>query len=137
MATTSYLAQPNSITIGGVDVTDQCSTITFTLGNAPLTATAFGDTGERMVAGLQTIDGSMELYASYGAGEIEAILNAEVGIGDTEIVVTHEAGALSATNPEYTMTNVMISDVPTVQTTGELQTYAVTFSGGTWVRAIA
>ena len=137
MATTTYLSQPSSITIGGVDVTDQCSSITFTLGNAPLTSTAFGDTGERMVAGLQTVDGSMELYASYGAGEVEAVLNDEVGMGDTEIVVTHAAGALSASNPEYTLTNVMISDVPTAQTVGELQVYSISFSGGTWVRAIA
>ena len=137
MATTTYLSQPSSITIGGVDVTDQCSSITFTLGNAPLTSTAFGDTGERMVAGLQTVDGSMELYASYGAGEVEAVLNDEVGLGDTEIVVTHAAGALSASNPEYTLTNVMISDVPTAQTVGELQVYSISFSGGTWVRAIA
>ena len=136
MATTTYLSNPNSITIGGVDVTDQCSAITFTLGNAPLTSTAFGDTGERMVAGLQTVDGSMELYASYGAGEVEAVLNDEVGMGDTEIVVTHAAGALSASNPEYTLTNVMISDVPTAMSQGELQVYSVTFTGGTWVRDI-
>jgi hypothetical protein len=136
VATTTYLSQPHSITIGGVDLTDQCSSITFTLGNNPLTSTAFGDTGERMVAGLQTVEGSITLYASYGAGEVEATLNAEVGQGDTVIVVTHAAGAISASNPEYTITNTMIANVPTAQTVGELQVYEVAFSGGSWVRDV-
>ena len=136
MATTTYLSQPHSITIGGVDLTDQCSAITFTLGSNPLTSTAFGDLGERMVAGLQTVDGSITLYASYGAGEVEATLDDEVGKGDTVIVVTHAAGAISASNPEYTITNTMIANFPTVQTVGELQIYEVSFSAGTWARDI-
>ena len=136
MATTTYLSQPASITIGGVDVTDQCSEITFTLGSNPLTSTAFGDTGERMVAGLQTVDGSITLFASYGAGEVEATLFAEVGQGDTSIVVTHGAGAISASNPEYQISNTMIADVPSAMTVGQLQVYNVSFSGGSFVRDI-
>ena len=136
MATTTYLSQPHSITIGGVDLTDQCSAITFTLGSNPLTSTAFGDLGERMVAGLQTVDGSITLYAAYGAGEVEDVLYGEAGKGDTTIVVTHEAGAISASNPEYTITNTMIANFPTVQTVGELQIYEVSFSAGTWARDI-
>ena len=136
MATTTYLSQPHSITIGGVDLTDQCSEITFTLGSNPLTSTAFGDTGERMVAGLQTVEGSITLYASYGAGEVEATLFAEVGQGDTSIVVTHGAGAISASNPEYQISNTMIADVPSAMTVGELQVYNVSFSGGSFVRDI-
>lgn len=136
MATTTYLSQPNSITIGGVDLTDQCSAITFTLGNNALTSTAFGDTGEKMTAGLQTVDGSITLYASYGAGEVEATLMGQVGLGTTAIVVKHAAGAISASNPEYQISNTMIADIPTVQTTGELQIYEVSFSSGTWVRDI-
>ncbi|CAB4194770.1 hypothetical protein UFOVP1273_4 [uncultured Caudovirales phage] len=136
MATTTYLSQPNSITIGGVDLTDQCSAITFTLGSNPLTSTAFGDLGERMVPGLQTVEGSVTLYASYGAGEVEATLNSVVGLGTTTIVVKVAAGAISASNPEYTITNTMVPDVPSAMTVGELQVYEVSFSGGTWVRDI-
>lgn len=136
MATTTYLSNPHSVTIGGVDLTDQCSEITFTLGSNPLTSTAFGDTGERMVAGLQTVEGSITLYASYGAGEVEATLFAEVGQGNTSIVVTHDAGAISASNPEYQISNTMIADVPSAMTVGELQVYNVSFSGGSFVRDI-
>jgi hypothetical protein len=51
-------------------------------------------------------------------------------------VVTHAAGAISASNPEYTLTNTMIADVPTALQQGELQVYEVSFSGGTWARDI-
>jgi hypothetical protein len=136
VATTTYLSQPHSITIGGVDVTDQCSKISFTLGQNPLTSTAFGDTGERMTGGLQTVDGTMTLYASYGSTEVEATLYAEVGQGDTAIVVTKGAGAISASNPEWTITNTMIADYPVSYNVGELQMFEVKFTGGTWVRDI-
>lgn len=136
MATTTYLSQPHSITIGGVDVTDQCNKISFTLGQNPLTSTAFGDTGERMVGGLQTVDGSITLYASYGAGEVEATLAGEVGQGDTTIVVLKSSGAISASNPEWTITNTMIADYPVTYNVGELQVFEVKFTGGTWVRDI-
>ena len=136
MATTTYLSSFDSITIGGVDVTDQCSTISFSLGVTSLTATAFGDVGERMVAGLQTVDGSFTLYASYGAGEVEAVLYDEVGAGDTEIVIKLEAGAVSASNPEYTITNCMLDQVPNAAQVGELQVFEISVSGGSWVRDV-
>lgn len=136
MATTTYLSQPNSLTIAAQDLTDQASSISFTLGNNPLTSTAFGDTGERMVPGLQTVEGTLTLYASYGATEVEGVLAGEVGLGDTVIVVKKDAGAISASNPEWTISNTMIANNAYAYTVGELQVFEVSFSGGTWVRDI-
>lgn len=136
MATTTYLSQPNSLTIAGTDLTDQASSISFTLGNNPLTSTAFGDLGERMVPGLQTVEGTITLYASYGATEVEGILAGEVGLGDTVIVVKKDAGAIGASNPEWTISNTMIANNAYAYTVGELQVFEVSFSGGTWVRDI-
>ena len=136
MATTTYLSNFNTITIGGVDLTDQCSAIAFALGVNPLTSTAFGDTGERSVAGLQTVDGSFTLYAAYGAGDVEAVLYAEVGDGTTSIVIKVGAGAISASNPEYTISNTMLAQVPNAAQVGELQVFECAVSGGTWIRDI-
>ncbi len=66
-------AQPASLTIGGVQLADQCSAVTLTLGQNPLVSTAFGDGGERMVGGLQTVEGTITLYVDYGASSVEAI----------------------------------------------------------------
>jgi hypothetical protein len=136
MATTTYLSQPGVITVATVDLKDQCSAISLTLGNAPLTSTAFGDTGERMVAGLQTVEGTMTLYGSYGSSEVEATIFGEVGQGDTTIVVKKDDAVVSATNPEWTITNTMIANYPVTYTVGELQVFEVSFTGGTWVRDI-
>jgi hypothetical protein len=136
MATTTYLSQPAVLTIAGVDLVDQASTISFTLGSNPLTSTAFGDLGERMVPGLQTVEGSLTLYASYGASEVEATLAAQVGLGTTAIVVKKESGGISASNPEWRISNTMIANNVYAYTVGELQVFEVSFSGGTWERDI-
>lgn len=136
MATTTYLSQPGVITVNAVDLRDQCSAVTLTLGQSPLTSTAFGDAGERMVGGLQTVEGTLTLYMSYGASEVEATIFAEVGQGDTTIVVKKADAAVAADNPEWTISNTMIANYPITYTVGELQVMEVSFSGGTWVRDV-
>lgn len=136
MATTTYLSQPGVITVNAVDLRDQCSAVSLTLGQAPLTSTAFGDTGERMVGGLQTVEGTLTLYMSYGASEVETTIHDEVGQGDTVIVVKKADAVVAADNPEWTISNTMIANYPITYTVGELQVMEVSFSGGTWVRDI-
>ncbi len=136
MATTTYLSQPSELKIATVDLTDQASSISFTLGSNPLTSTAFGDLGERMVPGLQTVEGSITLYVSYGATEVEGVIAGQLGLGTTTIIVKKDAGAISASNPEWTISNTMIANYPITYTVGELQVMEISFSGGTWVRDI-
>jgi hypothetical protein len=136
MATTTYLSQPSSLLLATVDLTDQASSISFTLGSNPLTSTAFGDLGERMVAGLQTVEGTITLYMSYGASEVEGVIAGQIGLGTTTIVVKKGSGAIAADNPEWTISNTMIANYPITYTVGELQVMEVSFSGGTWVRDI-
>jgi hypothetical protein len=136
MATTTYLSEPAELKIATVDLTDQASSISFTLGSNPLTSTAFGDTGERMVPGLDTVEGSITLYVSYGASEVEGVIAGQVGLGTTTIVVKKATGALSASNPEWTITNTMIANYGITYTVGELQVMEISFSGGTWARNI-
>jgi hypothetical protein len=136
MATTTYLSQPGDLKIATKDLTDQASSISFTLGSNPLTSTAFGDLGERMVPGLQTVEGTITLYCSYGTDEVEEVIAGEIGQGDTVIVVKKGAGAISSSNPEWTITNTMIANYPITYTVGELQVMEISFSGGTWIRDI-
>lgn len=136
MATTTYLAQPDTLTVNGVDLKDQCSSITMTLGYVALDRTAFGDTGSQFTAGLQTVEGSMTFYVDYGASSVEATISATVGSGTTDIVVKKDSGAISASNPEFTITDTMIANYPITYTVGELQVMEVSFEGGTVVRDV-
>lgn len=136
MATTTYLSNPYQVSVNAVDLTDNCSSVSLTVGQDALDATAFGATGYSMTGGLQTVKGTLTLFAAYGAGDVEATIAAQVGLGTTAIII-QKGATLSATNPKWTMTNAMIADYPIEMKVGELQIMTVSFEGGTWARAIA
>lgn len=136
MATTTYLSNPNLVSVNSVDLTDNCSAVSMTLGNTSLDATAFGATGLAMVSGLQTVSGSLTLFSAYGAGDVEATIYAQVGLGTTTIIV-QKGATISASNPKWTISNCMIKDYPIEMKIGELQIMTVNFEAGTWARAIS
>ena len=142
MATSTYLTNPTvnlAPTTGGakVDLTDQCRSATVTLGVDSLESTAFGDTGHRFVPGLQTVSVELEMYLSYGAGEVEATLFANLGTGTTELTISPSGTTESASNPEYTIINMQLVDyTPITGSVGELSMITASFIGGTYARDI-
>ena len=142
MATSTYLTNPTvnlSPTTGGaaVDLTDQCRSATITLGVDSLESTAFGDTGHRFVPGLQTVAVELEMYLSYGAGEVEATLSANLGTGTTQLVISPSGTTESASNPEYTIINMqLVNFTPSAGAVGELSMVTASFVGGTYARDI-
>jgi hypothetical protein len=120
-----------------VDLTDQCRSATITLGVDSLESTAFGDTGHRFVPGLQTVAVELEMYLSYGAGEVEATLSANLGTGTTQLVISPAGTTESASNPEYTITNMqLVNFTPIAGAVGELSMVTASFVGGTYARDI-
>ena len=142
MPTSTYLTNPTvnlSPTTGGaaVDLTDQCRSATITLGVDSLESTAFGDTGHRFVPGLQTVSVELEMYLSYGAGEVEATLFANLGTGTTQLVISPSGVTESASNPEYTIINMQLVDfTPITGSVAELSMVTASFIGGTYARDI-
>ena len=140
MATSTYLMNPTvnlAPTTGGakVDLTDQCRSATITLGVDSLESTAFGDTGHRFVPGLQTVEVELEMYLSYGSGEVEATLFANVGTGTTELTISPSGTTESASNPEYTIINMqLVNFTPIAGAVGELSMVTASFVGGTYAR---
>lgn len=136
MATTTYLSNP-TVLIGAVDVSDQCKAATLTVGYDQLETTAFGDTGHKFTQGLQSVEVTLTLFNSYGAGEIEATLYSVVGAGNTTLVLSPSGTSETASNPEYTITNAFLASfTPINATVGELSEVEVTFVGGTFARDI-
>jgi hypothetical protein len=142
MATSTYLTNPTvnlAPTTGGVavDLTDQCRSATITLGVDSLESTAFGDTGHRFVPGLQTVAVDLEMFLSYGAGEVEATLFANLGTGTTQLVISPAGTSESADNPEYTIINMqLVNFTPIAGAVGELSMVTASFVGGTFARDI-
>ena len=142
MATSTYLTNPTvnlAPTTGGakVDLTDQCRSATVTVGVDSLESTAFGDTGHRFVPGLQTVSVELEMYLSYGTGEVEATLFANLGTGTTELTISPSGTSESASNPEYVISNMQLVDfTPITGSVSELSMVTASFIGGTYVRDI-
>jgi hypothetical protein len=144
MATTTFLSNATiNITQGATtyDLSDQANQVTLTVGQTALESTAFGDTGVRMVGGLQSVECTIEFFLSYGGSgatsEVETALAAMVGQGTTTLVISPSGTTESASNPEYTITNTMLENfTPINSTVGELATVTATFTGGTWARDI-
>lgn len=133
---TVYLSNP-TVTIGGVEVTQNTSAASLEIGYDSLESTTFGDTGHRFVSGLQMVNVTLTMFMNYGTGEIEATLFDQVGDGTTTLVISPAGVAESPSNPEYTISNAMLASfTPIVTTVGELSQVSVSYVGGTWVRDI-
>ena len=133
---TVYLSNP-TVTIGGVDVTQNTSAATLEIGFDSLPATTMGDTGYRFVSGLQTVNVTLTMFMNYGTGEIEATLYDQVGDGTTTLVISPSGPTEGPANPVYTISNAMLASfTPIVTTVSELSQVSVSYTGGTWVRDI-
>ena len=140
MATTTFLSNATiNMTQSAVtvDLSDQANQCTITVGSDSLEVTAFGDTGHKFAGGLQSVDVSITFFLSYGAGEVEQFLSTCVGTGTTTLVVSPSGASETASNPEYTINNLMIADfTPINSTVGEIATVQISGTGGTWVRDV-
>jgi len=140
MPTSTFLSNATINITQGVtttDLSDQGNQCTITIGQDALEVTAFGDTGHKMVGGLQSVDVSITFFLSYGATEVEAILASCVGTGTTTLTISPSGTTESATNPEYVIANAMLANfTPINSTVGEIATVTANFTGGTWVRDV-
>ena len=140
MATSTFLSNATVNITQGVtttDLSDQCRSVTITVGYDPLESTAMGDTGHRFVSGLQSVEVTLEMFLSYGAAEVEGILASCVGTGSTTLTISPSGTTESASNPEYIITNAMLENfTPIASTVGELAMVTAVFTGGTWVRDV-
>jgi len=124
------------ILIGASNISLNCNNVTIEVGYETGDATVMGDTGRKMVSTLQSVSVSATVFLEYGSSSVEALIYAEVGEGDTTIVVTPSSAAVATGNPSYTVSNCMISSFSPISTTvGDLSTFTLSATAGTWVRA--
>jgi hypothetical protein len=137
MATTTTLSQP-ALVINSVDYSDQCTSATLTLTEEALEATTFADTARKFTKGLLNVEFTCTLMLAYDTAEVEANLEGLLGTTTTIEVYATNSTSPGATNPEYTITGAYLeSFTPINASLGELQTVDLTFTGGTYARAVA
>ena len=126
-----------SITINSVALGNRANTVTLTYEKEAVEITAFGDSGRAFTSGLQNNTCEIEFMQDFAASNVEATVFPLVG-STTTIVIKPTSGAVSATNPSYTLTGAYLSNhTPVAGTVGELATTSLSFQGGTLVKATA
>ena len=133
--TTVFLSSP-VVTVNSVDLTDQCTSATFSQSVDALEKTVFGNVARLYTGGLETNELVLEMFLDYDSGDVWATLNGLVGVATT-VKVKADAGAASATNPELTLTGTLVASLPQNFALGELQTVSVTFQGGAYTAVTA
>ena len=137
-ATVTYLSNPtvNVTSPSAMTLTDHCSAATLTLTAEALENTAFGQSSRTFCAGLFSNELTLTLFQSYGATEVETMLNSMFGVIST-IVISPAGASETPSNPEYTLTGCYLETVtPIMATVGELSVVEATFKGGTYARDI-
>jgi hypothetical protein len=141
MATSTFLsgATCNITPTGGsvIDVSDQLSKCEVMVGYELLESTSLSDTGRQATKGLQSVAVNLDLYLSYGVGEIETLLAAIVAAGSCTIVVSPSGTTEGPSNPEYTISTCTLDAAPVIMSSiGTLAVASISFTNGTWARDI-
>ena len=132
MATSTYLSNPASVKVGGVELGDQCTAAVMTVAYDTLEETTFGSLARTYVKGLETNTCTLTLFNSYATSETYATLLALVGTQVT-VEVKPSSAAISATNPVLTLTSTFMPSLPVANMAlGELSTVDIEFTGGTF-----
>jgi hypothetical protein len=139
MATT-VLSNP-VVSIGtvspGTSITTQVVSAVVTSSQEQLDSTAFGQTNRTYVGGLTNASITLTLLMDYTASSTYALLNSLVGAAATYVAVKATTAAISATNPEFQLTNGYLESFDVVNAQlGQLQQVECVFQGGTLVKDV-
>jgi len=116
------------VVVNGVNISDHCSSVTINLSKDEVETTNFSGTGRERVAGLKDDSFEVNLQQDFAAGEVDATLY-PLWNNETEftVVVQPTAAAVSATNPSYTATCILLEYQPLAGDVGSLSETSVTF----------
>lgn len=129
------------ITVDGVNLSDHISSVTIETTFDEVDVTAFGSTYKEILQGLGDATITLAVFQDFDAASVDATLWPLSQSGEGFVVVVKPtSAAVSATNPSYTMTGVLLSYNPIAGAIGEASTTDVSIrnqSATGLVRAVA
>lgn len=124
------------ITINAVVLSTRSNNVELDFEIEAKEATAFGDTGRKYVGGLQNNKCTIDLMQDYAAANVEATIYPLVGTSTT-LIIRKSSGAVSATNPTYTLSGTFLeTHTPVKGAAGDLIIIKLVFMGGVLVKTI-
>lgn len=132
-----FVATDYSITVNGTNFSTSLQSAELSLEADEQETTAFGGTWRERVAGLKTGSVTLNFYADFAAGALDAIVWPLVGSNAT-VVIKPTSGSTTATNPAYTAVCLVTGYSPFASSVGDIATTSVTWpTTGTVTRGTA
>jgi len=122
-----FLNNGVKVTVNAVDLSDHVTAVTLNRNFDELEVTAMGDSGHKMVKGLEASSVTIDFLNDTAAANVLATLQAAWG---TNVAVTlkQTSAATSATNPLYTMTCLVNGTTDINGAVGDLGSQSVTWN---------
>lgn len=123
------------VTVNSVDLTDHVTGVTLNYEVDAVEVTAMGDSAHKYTGGLTNASATVEFQQDFASSSVDDTIQPLVGTTTTVLIVP-TSGAVSATNPSYTMTGTYVSGYQPIDgSVGDLSTTSVDFQGGTLTKA--
>ena len=122
-----YLSNGVSVTVNSVDLSSLVSSATINRSFDELEVTAMGDSGHKFVKGLEASSITLDFFNDDASAKTLQTLNSTWGTSVT-VVIKQTSGAVSATNPSYTMSCLINNITPVNGAVGDLSTQSVTWN---------
>lgn len=116
------------VSVNGVDLTDHCSSVEVQLKKDSVDTTNFAGGGKEQQQGLKNDMFVMTLQQDYSASEVDSVLWPLYNTGNEfTVTVLPAVGSVTATNPEYSATCILMEYTPLSGKPGQLAEIKVNF----------
>lgn len=116
------------ILVNNVNLSDHISSVEVNFVKDEVETTNFSGQGRERIAGLKDDSFVLNFHQDFAAGEVNSVLSPLYhNETEFEVVVRPTSSAVSATNPEYTGTCILLEYQPLSGSVGDLSETEVTF----------
>ena len=122
-----FLNNKVGVKVNSVDLSDHATAVTINRTFDELEVTAMGDSGHKFIKGLEASSVTIDFLNDTATGEVLQTLQAAWGTNVT-VVIKQTSGAVSATNPSYTMTCLVNNTTDINGAVADLGTQSVTWN---------
>lgn len=117
-----------NVVVNGVDLSNHISSVEVALKKASIDTTNFSGGGKEAIAGLSEDTITVDFQQDFGVAQVNATL---MPLYDNEtefvVVVKPHSAAVTATNPSFTATCILLDFLPLSGKVGDLSTSKVKF----------
>jgi len=121
-----FVTTDYSITLGTTDFSSSIAAVTLEVSADEQETTAFGNSFRTRIAGLKDASLTLEWHQDFGADSVDATLWPLLG-SEVSFEILPQGGTVSATNPAYSGTALVVQYSPLDSSVGDLATLSTTW----------